>query len=184
MFVRCFIVLYSHFFVFEVSIHHSLSLYTGYTSLFYLWRRSVQVATAAEEYWYHMGLAFQIVDDILDIVGAADVRAVSSHCPRSFPLALESARQLNVKNIRGRRRGGWFVVQPRFCCCCLFWSPEGQGVKHVESLSTLEDSPGSFCPTPFFFFPYFLRFVFIVVKAQFVVFVVVRFRFVLFCFCS
>lgn len=32
-----------------------------------------QVATAAEEYGYHMGLAFQIVDDILDIVGAADV---------------------------------------------------------------------------------------------------------------
>lgn len=33
----------------------------------------VQVANAAEEYGYHMGLAFQIVDDILDIVGAADV---------------------------------------------------------------------------------------------------------------
>lgn len=32
-----------------------------------------QVATAAEEYGYHMGLAFQIIDDILDIVGAADV---------------------------------------------------------------------------------------------------------------
>lgn len=31
------------------------------------------MATAAEEYGYHMGLAFQIVDDILDIVGAADV---------------------------------------------------------------------------------------------------------------
>lgn len=35
--------------------------------------RRPQVATAAEEYGYHMGLAFQIVDDILDIVGAADV---------------------------------------------------------------------------------------------------------------
>lgn len=31
------------------------------------------MATAAEEYGYHMGLAFQIIDDILDIVGAADV---------------------------------------------------------------------------------------------------------------
>lgn len=35
------------------------------------------MATAAEEYGYHMGLAFQIVDDILDIVGAADVSSVS-----------------------------------------------------------------------------------------------------------
>lgn len=34
---------------------------------------ATQVATAAEEYGYHMGLAFQIIDDILDIVGAADV---------------------------------------------------------------------------------------------------------------
>ena len=36
------------------------------------------MARAAEEYGYHMGLAFQIVDDILDIVGAADVSSVPS----------------------------------------------------------------------------------------------------------
>lgn len=36
------------------------------------------MATAAEEYGYHMGLAFQIVDDILDIVGAADVSGRAS----------------------------------------------------------------------------------------------------------
>ncbi|CAM9467664.1 unnamed protein product [Ectocarpus sp. 12 AP-2014] len=45
------------------------------------------VATAAEEYGYHMGLAFQIVDDILDIVGAADVLGKPAMADMSLGLA-------------------------------------------------------------------------------------------------
>ncbi|CAN0327955.1 unnamed protein product [Ectocarpus sp. 12 AP-2014] len=49
--------------------------------------RLQQVATAAEEYGYHMGLAFQIVDDILDIVGAADVLGKPAMADMSLGLA-------------------------------------------------------------------------------------------------
>lgn len=45
------------------------------------------VATAAEEYGYHMGLAFQIIDDILDIVGAADTLGKPAMADMSLGLA-------------------------------------------------------------------------------------------------
>lgn len=56
----------------------------------------VQVATAAEEYGYHMGLAFQIVDDILDIVGAADVR--ETRCSFTVACAVVAFRRFLTKS--------------------------------------------------------------------------------------
>ncbi|CAM9182332.1 unnamed protein product, partial [Chrysoparadoxa australica] len=45
------------------------------------------VARAAEEYGYHMGLAFQIVDDILDVTGAAEVLGKPAMADMSLGLA-------------------------------------------------------------------------------------------------
>lgn len=45
------------------------------------------VAVAAEEYGYHMGMAFQIVDDILDVTAAADVLGKPAMADVSLGLA-------------------------------------------------------------------------------------------------
>lgn len=55
----------------------------------------IQVARAAEEYGYHMGLAFQIVDDILDIVGAADVGG--TRCSFTVACAVVAFRRFFTK---------------------------------------------------------------------------------------
>eukprot|EP00611_Tribonema_gayanum_P012081 TRINITY_DN2260_c0_g1_i1.p1 TRINITY_DN2260_c0_g1~~TRINITY_DN2260_c0_g1_i1.p1 ORF type:complete len:442 (-),score=164.34 TRINITY_DN2260_c0_g1_i1:1010-2335(-) len=46
-----------------------------------------RTAIAAEEYGYHMGLAFQIIDDILDVTAAADVLGKPAMADMSLGLA-------------------------------------------------------------------------------------------------
>ncbi|CAN0410034.1 unnamed protein product, partial [Discosporangium mesarthrocarpum] len=67
-----------------------------------------QVATAAEEYGYHMGLAFQIIDDILDVTGAADVLGKPAMADMSLglataPILYAAEREPGLKPIITRR---------------------------------------------------------------------------------